>query len=1106
MRAVKPLLIALLSLLLFIMLCAGVAGYILVTPERVTPLLLHLGKQYLNAEIQCEAVDITLFSTFPNMGVRLKNGYLITPESDTLLRFPECVISFNPVDYLKRNKIVVHDIHLDHPEIYAAIDSAGKAGWMDLLRTTPGDTTTSTFQMPELNLERLHITGGKIVYSDQQAALRQEIDGLDMTLTGHMNSDSAQLDLQLGVEALSVWRSRQRLADKIPLRLSTVIQQDLVNKCLHIGRARCTLAGIEFDVNGSLQWHSTLLVDLRYSLHAPSIPEALALVPQGLSTIPSKFITSGEIILHGSLNGELGGNSYPVLCTSLKLVNGKLRSARRPSRKGIEKLMLESEARIDLTGKTPSTFRLDKFELQSPSANLSAKGEVNDLLQNPRINANIAGWLDFDRMARMWPLADSTDMGGQIQMDVSGECFLSDIMNLDYGKIKASGTVNIDSVRFNYPSQQISVASPFLRARFGANVKDTTRRGRERDILFRGNITSDSINIHLGTLHCNAGTLAVTFSTSRPADSAAIAPVFSNINAKNLYLKTDSLHLRAHRASGTVLLAAQRKSPSSPEYTLRFTLDTLHARVPDFSGRVNRGLLQVKLTPRTQQAGRQGLPPTPSLGEGGNSADTTTNRSRTRITRSAGASPSIANMRLQSDEARTALRQWDASGKFDLQGAHLRTPYFPARIQINKGALQFSTDSLRLETLDLRLGRSDMRLSGHLHGLRQALLRNGLLKADLSIDASTLNLNQLIRTMAEGSKYATLDRAGKDTVAGNIMDETVEIADTTGSGGSAGGVFVIPRNIDFTLHAKVDRALYSKLELSDINTRILLRNQALHLPEMAFRSNVGDMRLSLSYQAADASGAHLGTTLELHNIQVKQLIETFPMFDTLTPMLRAFEGSVACHITATGDLDSLMNVLLPSAEASCRVSGRDLVLLDDQTFTEIAKMLRFKNRERNLIDSLSVEMMLRSNCLMIFPFRLAIDRYQVAVGGSQYLNLDFDYHITVLKSPIPFKFGLNLKGSPGHMRIRLARALYKDIGDPAKERQLFGVLFNLRSAMEQRIRSEIEAIIHRAPVRRSRAGARLPGGDSIPPIADSLRLFFRSDTSGISPADSLFTE
>jgi hypothetical protein len=117
--------------------------------------------------------------------------------------------------------------------------------------------------------------------------------------------------------------------------------------------------------------------------------------------------------------------------------------------------------------------------------------------------------------------------------------------------------------------------------------------------------------------------------------------------------------------------------------------------------------------------------------------------------------------------------------------------------------------------------------------------------------------------------------------------------------------------------------------------------------------------------------------------------------------------------------------------------------------------------------------------------------------------MDFDYHITVLKSPVPFKFGLNLKGNPDHMKIRLAKALYKDIGDPVKTRSLYGVLFNLRNAMERKIKNDIETIINREPVRRTRPDERTVANRATAPMEDSLRVFFVSDTTGVPPLDSL---
>jgi hypothetical protein len=1115
MKVLKPVLIVLLGMVLLIILCVGAAGYIVVTPERITPLLLHFCNRHLNAEVQCETVDITVFSTFPDMGIRLKNGYLIKPApdslsgadsltqhaSDTLLRFSSCVISFNPVAYLRKNKLVIHHIHLDRPDIYATINRDGSANWEDLLPAGDSAATidTAAFQMPELNLEQLRITGGKIVYNDRNMQVQYLAENCDISLTGDMNSDSAQLHLQLDVQALSLWRGGQCMADRIPLQFSTLLQQETAHKRIRIGQAKCTLAGIGFDVSGNLQWNGAqdagLMVNLRYNLHAPSVPTLLAMVPSSLSTLPAKLITSGEITLNGSVTGVLGGNSYPVLRTNFKLTDGKLRSAKRPDRAGIERLQLESEAYIDLTNKTPSSFRIDKFAVQSPSVNFTVSGAVSDVFKNPLIRAHLTGRFNLDRLGRMLPLADSMDTGGQIQMDVSGECFWADLVNLNYGKIKANGVIDVDSVRFHYPAQHISVTAPFLRARFGANIKDTTRSGRARDILFRGHIQSDSIKTVFGAWLFNSAALAVTFSTSKPKDTAAIAPVFSNIQAEKTHIEMGDLTIRAHKATGTALFAAQRDNPSKPEYTLRFALDTLHARTPGFSGRVNTGHLHLKAKPRPQQVRRSN-----------SAADTAIiNSARRRALNHSAANQSIVDMRLQSDEARAALRQWETAGSFDIQGARLRTPYFPARTQITGGALQFSTDSLHLTTLQLRIGQSSMNLSGKIHGIRQALLRNGRIKADLSIDAQTINLNQLIRALVAGSNYATMDSTAKNAATADVMNDDTDAAEASAAD-STSGVFIVPRNIDFTLQASAKKVLYSKLELEDINTRIFIRNQAIHLPEIAFRSNVGDMRMSFSYQAPDATGAHISATMALQRIQVKQLIETFPLFDTLTPMFRSFEGLVECNIVAAADLDSLMNVQFPTAEASCAVKGQHLVLLDGETFTEIAKTLRFKNKQRNLIDSVSVEMILRDNHLIIFPFHLTIDRYQVAVGGTQYLNMDFDYHITVLKSPIPFKFGLNLKGNPDHMKIRLAKALYKDLGDPAKQQSLYGVLFNLRSAMERKIRNDIETIINREPVRRTRTGARLLADRLAAPMSDSLRVLFASDTTGVPPVDSLKTD
>lgn len=60
--------------------------------------------------------------------------------------------------------------------------------------------------------------------------------------------------------------------------------------------------------------------------------------------------------------------------------------------------------------------------------------------------------------------------------------------------------------------------------------------------------------------------------------------------------------------------------------------------------------------------------------------------------------------------------------------------------------------------------------------------------------------------------------------------------------------------------------------------------------------------------------------------------------------------------TAEAVLDSNLNVKIPSLKAAMHIKGDSLVLMDGETFAEISKTLMFKNKKRNVFDSISVNL------------------------------------------------------------------------------------------------------------------------------------------------------
>ena len=144
------------------------------------------------------------------------------------------------------------------------------------------------------------------------------------------------------------------------------------------------------------------------------------------------------------------------------------------------------------------------------------------------------------------------------------------------------------------------------------------------------------------------------------------------------------------------------------------------------------------------------------------------------------------------------------------------------------------------------------------------------------------------------------------------------------------------------------------------------------------------------------------------------------------PMLRDFSGIIDANIAATVDIDSCMNLELPTLDAAIRLTGDSLALINPETYATLGKWLRFRDRADNKIKHMNVEMLVRDNMLQLFPFSFDIDRYRLGVLGHNDLAMNFNYHISVLKSPLPFRFGITIKGNPDKYKIRLGGAKFKD--------------------------------------------------------------------------------
>ena len=286
-------------------------------------------------------------------------------------------------------------------------------------------------------------------------------------------------------------------------------------------------------------------------------------------------------------------------------------------------------------------------------------------------------------------------------------------------------------------------------------------------------------------------------------------------------------------------------------------------------------------------------------------------------------------------------------------------------------------------------------MSGTISNITKALAGKEKFKGNLSIKSNTLNINELMNVMVVSESTTT------------ATDSLLATTDTV----VPMSVIEVPDNINISLYTDIKQAIYGKANFSNIQGEVVLKNQSILLDNLNFTSDLGAMNITLLYKAIDQTKADFSAELKIDKLNINTLTTKVPAVDTMLPMLRSFEGLISTDIIAVGEFDSTLNINMPSLVASCYLRGDSLVLLDNKTFQKFSKLLLFKNKERNLIDSLAVEIIMKQQVVSFMPFVLQLDRYKVGITGTQYMNMDFDYNVSVLEWPLGINMFVKYKGN-----------------------------------------------------------------------------------------------
>lgn len=715
------------------------------------------------------------------------------------------------------------------------------------------------------------------------------------------------------------------------------------------------------------------------------------------------------------------------------------------------RIALSVKAKTDAAGRVDAS--LEKLLFHGPALNLNVSGKAGDLLGgDPLFDVKASLAASLDTLGRMVGKQLGYEMAGALDMKLGGKIRLSQIdpyriIGSDLRGFVKSTNLDVTSVK-----DSVRIYTDSMKVMLGLmeNIYDNNAAKGEKILSLAVSVDSthvdfkDALEMRGKNISLFAYNSAEILNT---ADSAGFYPFGGRLDIGYFSLRdSESKSISLRKSENTFDISADERNPETPLLKLASTNRGVFLR--DHDGRIFIRNLNLdadarRAMPREHRRRPAGTKRITTVPDWLSEEDFRKN-----------------DISFSIDEGIAKyLREWDASGRLAVDRISVVTPRFPLKTAFHDFHGTVTNNDVVIDRFRMTGGSSGLSATGKLSGLRRALQGHGGLKLDMDVVADSLNVTELLAAAAKGSAY--VPPAGGDTSAVALDDAAFEekiMADTLAR--SESSLLVVPANLMADISLDASNVSWSGLRLDKATADIKMMQRCIQITNTNASSNVGDLSFEGFYSTRTKQDLKTGFRLTMNDITADEVIGLVPEVDTIMPILKTFRGNLDCEIAATADIDTNMNIVMPTLNGVIRVGGRNLEIADNPAVNKLAGLLKFNDSSKLKVDRMSVEGMIKDNVVEIFPFILNVDRYMLGMSGIQKFDQSFKYHVSIIRSPLLIRFGVDMSGNFDDFKFKIGKAKYKNENVPVFSAVIDKTSLNLSNSIRNIFRKGVDEAVN----------------------------------------------
>ena len=408
----------------------------------------------LNARADFDKLSLSLFRSFPNVSVSIKNLYIAGIDDfdgDTLFSVRSFEIVVDLISAIRMENIKIKRIAIDYPRVHAWVLPNGKVNW-DIAKDT-GETeedTASGDLNPRVELKRFEINHGLIRYDDDSSAINATLDDFNFAMTGDLSQDFTTLSLNSNTRYLNVVYGGIRYLKNVALTLQMDVDADLKQNTYTLRENAVALNDLvlRFDGQVGMPNEEDIVLDLKYGLDKNEFKSLLSLIPAIYMKDFQDVQTSGKLQFDGSIKGIFNEHVMPNFTLSLQVEDAMFKYPDLP--KSADNIGMDIDLFFDGVQQDNSTVDVNKFHIELGGNPVDMTLNIKTPISDMHINGDLKMDLDLATVNDVIPL-DSTVLKGKIRAGLDFMGYMSYIEKEEYEKFKADGTMHISDFTYSSP-------------------------------------------------------------------------------------------------------------------------------------------------------------------------------------------------------------------------------------------------------------------------------------------------------------------------------------------------------------------------------------------------------------------------------------------------------------------------------------------------------------------------------------------------------------------------------------------------------------------------------------------------------------------------------